>query len=90
MSPHCVWIITVGGFVDNRYIANPVIAMLTELGQHMILCIDYCIHNKIPYSTKFSRAVNLLKNLFCGFNFCEITLPAILYHNKLIFTDLIL
>ena len=42
MSPHCVWIITVGGRLDNGYIANPIIATLTELGQYMILCIDYC------------------------------------------------
>ena len=81
MSPHCVWIITVGGAVDNEYIANPNIAMLTELGQYMLLCIDYCIHNyiaKIP--AKFLRAVsefcgNLFKNLFCKFNFCMHYLP---------------
>ena len=35
MSPHCVWIITVGGFVDDKStpVTNPNIAMLTELGQ---------------------------------------------------------
>ena len=35
MSPHCVWIITVGGAVNVRrtLVTNPNIAMLTELGQ---------------------------------------------------------
>ena len=35
MSPHCVWIITAGGCVDNSgtLVTNPNIAMLTELGQ---------------------------------------------------------
>ncbi|XP_019864140.1 PREDICTED: uncharacterized protein LOC109593548, partial [Amphimedon queenslandica] len=31
MSPHCVWMITVGGTVYNGYITNPNIVMLTEL-----------------------------------------------------------
>ena len=31
----------------------------------------------------------MCQNLFCGFNFREITLPAMLYCNKLIFTELI-
>uniref|UniRef100_A0A1X7T0D1 Uncharacterized protein n=1 Tax=Amphimedon queenslandica TaxID=400682 RepID=A0A1X7T0D1_AMPQE len=33
MSPHCVWIITAGGFVDKRLtlVTNPNIVMLTEL-----------------------------------------------------------
>ena len=34
MSPHCVWIITVGGAVDDdTLVTDPNIAMLTELGQ---------------------------------------------------------
>ena len=34
MSPHCVWIITVGGFVDKGIlVTDPNIVMLTELGQ---------------------------------------------------------
>ena len=38
MSPHCVWIITVGGLVDKRgtLVTNPNIVMLTELGQCII------------------------------------------------------
>uniref|UniRef100_A0A1X7SYK1 Uncharacterized protein n=1 Tax=Amphimedon queenslandica TaxID=400682 RepID=A0A1X7SYK1_AMPQE len=34
MSPHCVWIITAGGYVDKRrtLATNPNIVMLTELG----------------------------------------------------------
>ncbi|XP_019860647.1 PREDICTED: uncharacterized protein LOC109588978 [Amphimedon queenslandica] len=33
MSPHCVWIITTGGYVDMRrtFVTNPNIVMLTEL-----------------------------------------------------------
>ena len=31
MSPHCVWIITVGGY-DYGFISFPNIVMLTELG----------------------------------------------------------
>uniref|UniRef100_A0A1X7T123 Uncharacterized protein n=1 Tax=Amphimedon queenslandica TaxID=400682 RepID=A0A1X7T123_AMPQE len=33
MSPHCVWIITTGGYVDKRWtlVTNPNIVMLTEL-----------------------------------------------------------
>ncbi|XP_019859375.1 PREDICTED: probable serine/threonine-protein kinase DDB_G0271682 [Amphimedon queenslandica] len=31
VSPRCVWIITVGGAVDNRSVTNPNIAMLTEI-----------------------------------------------------------
>ena len=37
MSPHCVWIITAGGIVDETLVANPNIVMLTELGQ----CISH-------------------------------------------------
>ncbi|XP_019863832.1 PREDICTED: uncharacterized protein LOC109593001 [Amphimedon queenslandica] len=39
MSPHCVWIITVGGCVDKRgtLVTNPNIVMITELGQ----CISH-------------------------------------------------
>ena len=34
MSPHCVWIIAVGGAVDEKaYIKFPNIVMLTELGK---------------------------------------------------------
>ena len=33
MSPHCVWIITVGGAVDGTFVTDPNFAMLTELGQ---------------------------------------------------------
>ena len=34
MSPHCVWIITVGGYDDEgTLVTDPNIAMLTELGQ---------------------------------------------------------
>ena len=41
-------------------------------------------------AAKFMRAVNfaiLPKNLFCRFNFCEITLSANFSHNKLSFTE---
>ena len=37
MSPHCVWIVTVGGAGDNRFVTNPNIAMLTELGQCIMM-----------------------------------------------------
>ena len=37
MSPHCVWIITVGGFVDTKTIVKyPNIVMLTELGKYKV------------------------------------------------------
>ena len=41
MSPHCVWIITVGGGVDRKaYIKFPNIVMLTELGKYIFfLCL---------------------------------------------------
>ena len=37
MSPHCVWVITVGGMVDYKLVTNPNIVMLTELGQCIVL-----------------------------------------------------
>ena len=38
MSPHCVWIITVGGLVDTETLVTfPNIVMLTELGKYMYL-----------------------------------------------------
>uniref|UniRef100_A0A1X7T2T1 Uncharacterized protein n=1 Tax=Amphimedon queenslandica TaxID=400682 RepID=A0A1X7T2T1_AMPQE len=37
MSPHCVWMITAGGFVDESTpVTDPNIAVLTELGQFII------------------------------------------------------
>ena len=36
MSPHCVWMITVGGGVDRCNIKFPNIVMLTELGKYNI------------------------------------------------------
>ena len=43
MSPHCVWIITTGGYVDKlrTFITNPNIVMLTELGQYMQNILQY-------------------------------------------------
>ena len=51
MSPHCVWIITVGGFVDKicTPVTNPNTVMLTELGQ---FSIHICIPN-VPNSTYY-------------------------------------
>ena len=42
MSPHCVWIITVGGKVDGAKILvkSPNVFMLTELGK-------YCYYKKV-------------------------------------------
>ena len=38
MSPHCVWIITVGGAVDTKTLVKfPNIVMLTELGKYIFL-----------------------------------------------------
>ena len=41
MSPHCIWIITVGGRVDgvdtSTPVTNPNIAKLTELGQYIMM-----------------------------------------------------
>ena len=45
MSPHCVWIITVGGFVDKTLVTNPNIAMLTELGQSVVYTYDDVLSN---------------------------------------------
>ena len=48
MSPHCVWIITVGGVVDDDddLVEYPNIVMLTELGKYKV----------IPYSALISRS----------------------------------
>ena len=36
MSPHCVWMITVGGADDTKgYVKSPNIFMLTELGRYI-------------------------------------------------------
>ena len=38
MSPHCVWIITVGGGVDTKtHIKFPNTVMLTELGKYTVM-----------------------------------------------------
>ena len=38
MSPHCVWIITVGGGVDDDdAVKYPNIVMLTELGKYKVI-----------------------------------------------------
>ena len=38
MSPHCVWIITVGGLGDTRTLATfPNIVMLTELSKYKVM-----------------------------------------------------
>ena len=39
MSPHCVWIITVGGVVDDDddLVEYPNIVMLTELGKYKVI-----------------------------------------------------
>ena len=38
MSPHCVWIITVGGGVDKKTLVKfPNTVMLTELGKYKVM-----------------------------------------------------
>ena len=37
MSPHCVWIITVGGAVGDGVVEYPNIVMLTELGKYKVI-----------------------------------------------------
>ena len=37
MSPHCVWIVTVGGVVDDGDLVEyPNIVMLTKLGKYKV------------------------------------------------------
>ena len=42
MSPHCVWIITVGGADKKLFVNFPDIVMLTELGTVRCMLHDYC------------------------------------------------
>ena len=44
MSPHCVWIITVGGRVDTKtlIVTFPNIFMLTELGKYIYIFVYKC------------------------------------------------
>ena len=42
MSPHCVWIITVGGSDDKKIRAKfPNIVMLTELGKYFLIMLIF-------------------------------------------------
>ena len=43
MSPHCVWIITVGGAVDMKtFVKFSNIVMLTELGKYIFFSVYKC------------------------------------------------
>ena len=44
MSPHCVWMITVGGGVDRSNIKFPNIVMLTELGKYNYIFTEFSVY----------------------------------------------
>ena len=55
MSPHCVWMITVGGRVDESNITFPNIVMLTELGKYIFLLNFWSIKCGVSARERYSR-----------------------------------